>query len=189
MRSALLAATLSEVEAVGLDRASLRSIARRVGVSHQAIAYHFADRTALFTAVAAESWSEMRHAVSRGLHETGDELSSSPPGGEVVKVGRSYIRFARENPARFALMFASSVLDLSSPELCDAQARMWELHLGTIESAVKQGWGGDVPADQLALATFSLAHGLASLAGNLPALVSAGQPEDVLDIVNRAIIT
>ena len=54
LRARLLRAAEAEIAATGPARASLRAIARRCGVSHQATAHHFVDRAGLFTALAVE---------------------------------------------------------------------------------------------------------------------------------------
>lgn len=189
VRGALRAATLREIDDVGLDRASLRSIGRRVGMSHQAIAYYFADRTALFTAVAITGWTTLADEVEAAVDRQRPEAQDAVPGASVVAVGRSYLRFAREHRSLFGLMFASEVLDPDDPDLVTAQTRVWLLHLRTVEGEVRRGWGGGVRADSLALATFSLGHGLVSIERDLPLVVRAGaNVDDVLEVVNRAII-
>ena len=54
LRQRLLRAAEQEIATSGPAKASLRGIARRVGVSHQATAHHFDDRAGLFTALAVE---------------------------------------------------------------------------------------------------------------------------------------
>ena len=70
LRAALLEAAEAELEAMGIERFSLRAVAKRAGVSHAAPAHHFGDATGLLTALAAI-----------GLIEGSACSSSSTPGG------------------------------------------------------------------------------------------------------------
>jgi AcrR family transcriptional regulator len=50
---------------VGPDVLSLREVARRVGVGHRAAYRHFADKEALFAAVAEEGYRDLARAYTR----------------------------------------------------------------------------------------------------------------------------
>jgi AcrR family transcriptional regulator len=56
LRAALLTAAEAELTEVGLERFSLRSVAKRAGVSHAAPAHHFGDVGGLLTALCAEGF-------------------------------------------------------------------------------------------------------------------------------------
>ena len=59
LRRKVLKASLALIEAGGLDRLSMREVARQAGVSHQAPYHHFGDREAILAAIATEG---LRHA-------------------------------------------------------------------------------------------------------------------------------
>jgi len=78
---------------------SLREVARRAGVSHNAPYNHFADKHELLAAIAAT-----------GFQQLGDRLLASIEGIEnpktaLIKSAVVYISFGLENPARYRLMF------------------------------------------------------------------------------------
>jgi len=158
-------ATLEEIRELGPERASLRSIARRIGISHQAVAYHFADRTALFTEVAALGWRDLTEACRREpeLHAPDDE-----PGAGVAAMGAAYAGFARSDPERFRLMFGSRLIDPSAPSIVAGRAEVWRMHLDAVRDAVEAGWGDGTAVEVLAVATWSAAHGLATLERDVP---------------------
>ena len=52
LRRDLLDAAITDIASGGPSEVSLRGLARRLGVSHAAPAYHFPDKRALFTALA-----------------------------------------------------------------------------------------------------------------------------------------
>ena len=78
------------LEKQGLTSLSLRELARRAGVSHNAPYRHFPDRESLLTALAAE-----------GFELLGDALQSRPR----REMGEAYVEFALQHPQRFRLMF------------------------------------------------------------------------------------
>ena len=62
LRRDLLDAALELIDREGPSAVSLWSLARRLGVSHAALANHFPDKAALFTAIAVEGF-ELLSAV------------------------------------------------------------------------------------------------------------------------------
>jgi AcrR family transcriptional regulator len=148
-RVALLAAARAELAERGHAGISLRAVARRVGVSHAAPKYHFSDRAALLTAVAAEGFAEL--AAS---------LRQAP--ATLPAMGRAYIRFALDSPALFDLMFRPSELHPGDPGLLRAQQDA----IGALDVAAAEAEGGEEPPpapSELAMISWALAHGLAVL--------------------------
>jgi AcrR family transcriptional regulator len=91
LRAALLATAAEMLETQGLASLSLREVARRAGVSHNAPYRHFPDRESLLAALAAE-----------GFEQFGDALEKRPR----REMGEAYVEFALEHPQRFRLMFS-----------------------------------------------------------------------------------
>ena len=81
---------------------TLRGIARQAGITAPAIYAHFPDLAAVATAVLAASFDELRDAVQAALDEQGDPVRA------LLAAGRAYVRFARDHPARYRLMFAAA---------------------------------------------------------------------------------
>jgi AcrR family transcriptional regulator len=94
LRPALLRAAAKILEKEGRDAISLRDLARRAGVSHNAPYRHFADRDAMLAALAEEGFSLL---VAELEGKTWREQSMV------------YLRFALANPERFRLMFTRPV--------------------------------------------------------------------------------
>ncbi|PKZ64821.1 TetR/AcrR family transcriptional regulator [Gordonia terrae] len=187
VREALLVAAVAELDEAGPEKASLRAIARRVGITHQSVAHHFADRRALFTSVAVQGFDTLHAEHTRAL----EQLPGNAPLGEAVAtLGQVYVRFARDHRAAVSLMMGSRLVDNKAPELVAARARAWELHMRTVSDAADDGWGGGVPGNLIAIATFAMAHGLASLETDFATELPDGTGvEDLLSLVNAAIIT
>lgn len=84
----------------GLERLSLREVARRLGVSHQAPYKHFASRDHLLVEV-----------IRRCLRDFADALDArerhDDPRQDLGALGRSYLAFAAAHPLEYRLMFGT----------------------------------------------------------------------------------
>ncbi|MCU0912422.1 MAG: TetR/AcrR family transcriptional regulator, partial [Rhodobacteraceae bacterium] len=92
LRAALLAAAEAELEARGIEAFSLRSVAKRAGVSHAAPAHHFGDAGGLLTALAAQGFR--RFVANQAAHE---DRAGADPAARLVESGLGYIAFAGAN--------------------------------------------------------------------------------------------
>ena len=176
LRERLLRAAEEEIAAVGPARASLRAIARRCGVSHQATAHHFEDRAGLFTALALEGFD---HLCSRTRSAVQDV---DPSGGRQVVAGATaYVEFALVRPAMFDVMFRPDLVRAADPRLLRAREAYRALQVELLEGAQRSGWGRNAPAAELATLGWAAAHGLAVLERD--ALISDIHPEVDLEAI------
>jgi AcrR family transcriptional regulator len=169
LRRAILGAALDVISDDGPSGLSLRDLARRAGVSHAAPAHHFKDRTGLLTAIAAEGFELLSAALAEA-----EDLRDS---------GVRYVRFAREHPAHFQVMFTPGLLRENDLELTAARALAGE-RLRTAVSAVPPSGRGSDP--RLAgVAAWSLAHGFATLllGHNLDGPIGDQDPEEVFRLL------
>jgi AcrR family transcriptional regulator len=181
LRARLLRAAEAEIAATGPARASLRAIARRCGVSHQATAHHFVDRAGLFTALATEGHDLL-------LKESQQAIATVPVEGgqQVAAAGAAYVEFSRRHTALFDLMYRPDLLHNEDEHLIAARLAQRELMLATIAAAQARGWGADVPTAELAMLGWAAVHGLAVLQRDL--VVSAVYPEIDLDSILRRVV-
>ncbi|WP_200307491.1 TetR/AcrR family transcriptional regulator [Streptomyces adelaidensis] len=165
LRRAILRAALDAIADDGPSALSLRDLARRAGVSHAAPAHHFKDRTGLLTAIAAEGHALLAAALAEA--------------GDLRDAGVRYVRFAREHPAHFQVMFRPELLREGDLELTTARALSRE----QLRTAVTTARPETLDADpRLAgIAAWSLSHGFATLllSDNLDAVVGDQDPEEV----------
>ncbi|MGP4052493.1 TetR/AcrR family transcriptional regulator [Streptomyces sp. 2A115] len=165
LRRAILAAALDVISGEGPSALSLRDLARRAGVSHAAPAHHFKDRTGLLTAIAAEGYE----LLAATLTEAAD----------LRDAGVRYVRFAREHPAHFQVMFTPELLRGNDLELTTARTLAGERLRAVVTAVPPEGRGTD--ARLAGVAAWSLAHGFATLllSHNLDGPVGDQDPEDV----------
>ncbi|MFJ8534368.1 TetR/AcrR family transcriptional regulator [Streptomyces sp. NPDC093591] len=165
LRRAILTAALDVIAADGPSALSLRDLARRAGVSHAAPAHHFKDRTGLLTAIAAE-----------GFGLLADTLNAA---ADLKDAGVRYVRFARERPAHFQVMFAPDLLRADDLELTTARALAGDALRGAVSAVRPESLGID--ARLAGVAAWSLAHGFATLllSHNLDGPVGDKDPGEV----------
>lgn len=156
LRAELLSRAVAVIEHAGVEALSLRALAREADVSHTAPLHHFASKTGLVTAVAAEGFRRLAF----GLREAGAEA-------DFVEVGVAYVHFAATFPAHFSVMFRPALLDLEDADLLAAQQEAFAVLRGGVDAMAAQGTIDDAAA--AVIAGWSLVHGLATLlaTGNL----------------------
>ncbi len=143
---------------------TLREVARRAGVSHNAPYRHFANRDDLLLAVAAEGFERLRATMVRRM-ERGASARE-----RLVLCGCGYVEFALRWPSHFLVMFdLAGVLHANGEraQFGDSAFRV------LLDAIVATQQAGVLPADDpmpRAWTAWSLVHGIAKLAigGNLP---------------------
>jgi len=173
LRQAILTAALDVIAADGPAGLSLRDLARRAGVSHAAPAHHFGDRTGLLTAIAAEGFGLLAAALAQA--------------SDLKDAGVRYVRFAREQPAHFQVMFTPELLRAEDLELTTARALATDTLRASVAAVRAEEFGID---SRLAgVAAWSLAHGFATLllGHNLDGAVGDRDPEEVFRTLATAL--
>ncbi len=171
LRAAMLRAAAEELAEKGVEGFTLRSTARRAGVSHAAPAHHFGDVTGLLTDVATDAFGRLAASIRQQVAKV--EAGSV---GRPVAVALGYVLFAIESPAEFTLMFRTERLDTRRPDFRAAADGAFML----AAQAVGAYFNSDDPmADPVmirrVIALWSLAQGAATLliAGQLGPLADA----------------
>jgi AcrR family transcriptional regulator len=164
LKQSLLDAALALLAEAGPQAFTLREVARRAGVSHNAPYRHFRDKDDLLAEVAAQGFDRltaaMRKAMAKG-RGAAERLSLA---------GRGYVQFALESPQHILVMFETPKPADPRPAHVEAAERAFQTLLDAI--AAVQSAGGLPRGDPqtFAIAAWSGVHGLAKLAigGRLP---------------------
>jgi AcrR family transcriptional regulator len=143
--------------AVGLRR-TLREVARRAGVSHNAPYRHFADREELLAAVAAQGFRELDEAMLNVVRHQRSSVA------RLKRAGLAYVEFALRRPEHFTVMFEAAVSEHKTLDSAQAAEQAFETLLGLVKTCQDEGRlpSGDV--HQFALLAWSMVHGVAKLA-------------------------
>lgn len=150
LRAALLVAAEAELSEKGMEGFSLRSVAKRAGVSHAAPAHHFRDADGLLTALATVG---LRRFLDT-QHRREAQVDPSPL-PQLLAAGLGYIDFAMANPALFRLIFSSERPDFDDPELKEAADAAYAHLAGQVAAC-----GGGEPEASI---VWAMAHGFADL--------------------------
>ena len=166
LRRALLDAALALFAERGRFDFTMRELARAAGVTHNAPYRHFADRWALLDALAEEGFVLLREeTLTREAGGGADDASA-----KIARLGEGYVRFASEHPHHFRLMF-SRPLEGASKQVARAARASFAVLEEVVDAAHREGaLRAGLRTRDVALAAWSLVHGLASLVvgGQLP---------------------
>jgi AcrR family transcriptional regulator len=160
VRSKVLTAAVQAITERGATAVSFRDLARRVGVTHGAVAHHFGDKTGLLTAVATGGFRLLTGELALAWEST----------GRFEKVGQAYVRFATRWPAHFEVMFRPELHRAEDPDLVEAKAAAWQVLFESAGQVLDAAGGDQLRA---AMAAWAYVHGIAVLwrDGNLPPTV------------------
>ncbi len=160
LKNALIAAGVEILAHEGIGSLSLRSVARRVGVSHSAPYAHFADKQALIAAISTEGFRRLHNQMEEAIR---GEIGN--PARQLTACGKAYIRFATEQHDIFKIMF-SSIIDKEKEyaDFVETSQATFHLLVKMVEDCQAAGVLRPAPAELLAVTIWSQVHGLVSLA-------------------------
>jgi AcrR family transcriptional regulator len=164
LKRALLEASLGLIREIGPGAFTLREVARRAGVSHNAPYRHFRNKEELLAAVAAEGFDRLMESMVKAAKSGSGALD------QLRLSGRGYVQFALSYPQHFAVMFDAPRRPDLYPQTRAAGQRAFGTLVRYIEGCQAEGFLPKGGARSLALLAWSMVHGVAKLAisGQLP---------------------
>jgi AcrR family transcriptional regulator len=158
LRERVLRASVELIDEEGLGALSMREVARRAGVSHQAPYHYFPDREAILAAIAEHGFA----ILTRALVEA--RARSRGATDAVERAAIAYVRFACENAAYFRIMFRPELVQVSNHHDADCSADIAFRHLPEmVMDCVKAGLPKELGGETMIALLWSVAHGVASL--------------------------
>ena len=158
LKEALVNAAVALVAEVGPQGFTLREVARRAGVSHNAPYRHYRDKDELLAAVARQGFERLTAAMKRAAAQ-----GQTPP--ERLRLcGRGYVNFALRWPEHFAVMFDLPSNREKYPEYAMAGREAFDTLLKFIVGCQEAGLLAAGDPEPPALAAWSIVHGIAKLA-------------------------
>jgi AcrR family transcriptional regulator len=160
LRAALLeAATELVTESENPENVSVRAITRRAGVSPTALYLHFENREELFIAVSEACFAELGEVMCAAGEGAGDD-----PRDQLVAMGHAYLRFARERPGHYTVLFQRHL----TPEPEEGEPKIgMEVFEGLVEVVRRCGVAEEDVFDFGVLLWMAL-HGRAAVASAMP---------------------
>ena len=159
LKPALLNAAVETISEIGPKGLTMREVARRTGVSHNAPYRHFADRDDLIVQVVEHGFEVLDAGIAAHREAAPDE-----PLAQLAAAGRGYIEFALEFPGYYRVMFSGDLLSEHGNE------QLRHTGMGSVREMAKdlercQALGLMDPGDPMlqALALTSMVHGFVML--------------------------
>ncbi len=155
LREACVAEALSIIGETGLEQLSLREVARRLGVSHQAPYKHFPSRDHILAEVVSRAYSAFAaYLDQRPRH--------ADPHADLHEMGLAYLSYAHDHPLHYRLMFETQLPHPTEhPEMMRNAKHAFALLRDAI--AKLPGHPGPAPPEMHALFVWAALHGLVAI--------------------------
>lgn len=162
VKEACVEEALAIIEERGLEQLSLREVARRLGISHQAPYKHFPSRNHILAEIVARAFKNF------GQH-LDSHVGSDNPQADMGHMGLAYLDYARKHPLQYRLMFGTPLPDgRDHPEMMAEAKHAFELLCEGLTRKARAA-GRRPSRDTIlldALYVWSGLHGLASILGS-----------------------
>jgi AcrR family transcriptional regulator len=182
LSKALISEAANLVETEGVEALTLRELARRLGVSHAAPTSHFADKDALLGALAGQGFEQLADALAAARGGT--------PRARLRELGRAYVRFAREKPGHYRVMFGRGWRRQLPIGLAHHGDRAYALLEEAVTAALPAGRSATMPerVREAVFLAWSVVHGAAMLLldGPLAPVLAEGNEEVAQQLVDHA---
>lgn len=154
VRRTVLDAALAIIDTQGPDAVSMREVARRAGVSHQAPYHYFSDRAGIFAAISEEGFRGLAEAFHATLATT-----QSPARDGL----RTYLTFALSHRGHFRVMFRNDICGI--PTHTDTQHAADQAFDALLTLVIRVVNAKPSKEETMVWAStlWSVAHGLATL--------------------------
>lgn len=155
LREACISEALRVIGASGVEALSLRDVARRLGVSHQAPYKHFPSRDHILAEV-------IRRAFANFAEYLEARPRSADPDQDLANMGRAYVQYALDHPLYYTLMFETRKPDpLQHPAMMEQARYAFALLVTGLQRLPYRHATERAELD--ALYIWSCLHGLASI--------------------------
>ena len=109
----LIETTIQLIEEMGVEKVTVREVAKRSGVSPGAPFRHFKSKSALLTAVAEQAVERLYEAVTTAQ----DPALEHDPLGQLERIGQGYLAWVRAHPTHFQIVSDRKLIDFQSSEI------------------------------------------------------------------------
>ena len=156
LKHQIVSETIKILSLSGIEGLSLREVAKRLKVTHQAPYHYFPDKSALLLEVKKQGFA----ILSEKMKAVTDQ--PAPPFDSLKQIGHIYINFCLENPGLFRAMFAPTPegQNIRVPEAAVA----FNIVKSSIERLQAQGYFKGFNPEIQAMICWTSLHGLISLA-------------------------
>lgn len=187
LKEACVRAAREVIAERGVEQLSLREVARKLGVSHQAPYRHYPSRDHLLAEVMRRCFESFAAALDARAQQ-------DDPMGDLESLGRQYLVYAAANPLEYRLMFGTPwPAPAEHPALVRDAAHAFDVLRGVLRKLYGTGAAMRAQVDLQAMFIWSTMHGLASITQanvmdclKLAPKVGAQAPEHVMRMIEAA---
>jgi AcrR family transcriptional regulator len=159
LKNSLIRAGVDILAEDGIAGLSLRKVAQKAGVSHNAPYSHFTDKQALIAAISTEGYRTLYEQLSAVRSQFADD-----PKRQLYEAGFTYLHFAQTKPAHFKVTFSHLVeRENDYPDLVEISGNCLNELIEIVRAGQNCGYLRPAPVEALAVAVWSAVHGFTSL--------------------------
>lgn len=159
LKNALIKAGVQILSKEGIEGLSLRKVAERAGVSHNAPYSHFPDKQSLIAAISTEGFNKLYNELDAAI-----SAHHNDPRRQLQEGAWAYVQFAMKNTDTFKIMF-SGVLEKEKkyPAFVEISQKTFELVVQIVRACQNAGVLNPGPAEVMAVTVWGQIHGIVSL--------------------------
>ena len=155
LKQEIIKESLQQLNLVGADKLSFRTIAKKLGVVSSAPYNHFKSKNQLFKELINIGTDNLLKKMKN------EKLKKSLPSEQLSYTARAYLKFSLEEKELFSLMFSKKNLEIK--KLIDSISSQF---LDIVKEKFKDGSRVRVTEKGASMTAWAMVHGLAKLAGN-----------------------
>lgn len=159
LKNALIKAGVEILSKEGIEGLSLRKVAQRAGVSHNAPYSHFSDKQSLIAAISTEGFKQLYAELDAAVLAYPDD-----PKQQLLEGAWAYVQFATNNIDTFKIMF-SGILEKEKeyPDFVEISHQTFERVVDVVRTCQSAGILNSTPPEVMAVAVWGQIHGIISL--------------------------
>lgn len=159
LASAFMDAAIKRIAQEGVDKLSLRAVARDIGVSQTALYRHFDDKTHLLTLLAQQGFSRLAQVSFDAANQHKQDTFSA-----IMALGMAYIDFAQQHPEHYRLMFGGTIQrDCMDDALLKTSISSFDVILDLVQLGLERKDLIPLEPKLLARSCWAKVHGIATL--------------------------
>jgi len=157
LKEACVQAAREVIAEKGVENLSMRDVARKLGISHQAPYRHFESRDHLLAEIMRRCFVDFAQHLDR-RPRTGD------PDIDLRAMGHAYLDYAQRNPLEYRLMFGTPWPEPADhPELVQYAVAAFNMLRDSLRNMHGNDEQSHAQADRQAMFIWSGLHGMASI--------------------------
>lgn len=159
LKNALIQAGVEILTEEGVSGLSLRKVAQRAGVSHNAPYSHFTDKQSLIAAISTEGFRQLYQQL-----EAVFSLYPEDPKRQLQEGAWAYVQYALENTNRFKIMFSGALeKEKEYPAFVEISSKTFNRVVRMVRLCQETGILRAAPPAMMAVAVWGQIHGIVSL--------------------------